>query len=335
MSDHRDGQAACPSAALNPVRTARFRPSAKSRRAISLGFAALIALCLAGGGSRAQTPAAAAPATPGTASAEAAPAGTAATQPGPILGQLSVSAQFSGDQGPIRSGLEWRIFKLLPDGSNALQERSKESTPLFRLERGDYIVHVAYGFASASKRLTVADAAISEKFTLAAGALRLAATVGDQPIPRAKVTYTIYVPAAGDPEGHQLASGIHSGEAVRLAEGVYHIVSTYGDTNATVRADIKVESGKLTDATLRHRAATMTLKLVETAGAEALADTNWSVFSPGGDIVQESVGAFATMTLAEGLYSVVARHAGKTYARDFKVDTGRDGDVEVLAKDGQ
>ena len=132
-----------------------------------------------------------------------------------------------------------------------------------------------------------------------------------------------------------MASGIRSGEAVRLAEGVYHVVSTYGDTNATARADIKVESGKLTDATLRHRAATMTLKLVETAGGEALADTNWSVFSPGGDIVQELVGAFATMTLAEGLYSVVARHAGKTYARDFKVETGRDGDVEVLATGGQ
>ncbi len=77
----------------------------------------------------------------------------------------------------------------------------------------------------------------------------------------------------------------------------------------------------------------MTLKLVETAGGEALADTNWSVFSPGGDIVQEAVGAFATMTLADGFYSVVARHGGKTYARDFKA--GRDGDIEVLAKDGQ
>jgi predicted dinucleotide-utilizing enzyme len=170
---------------------------------------------------------------------------------------------------------------------------------------------------------------------LAAGGLRFQATIGDQPIPHAKVSYTIYVPSAGDPEGRQLASNIHSGEIVRLAEGIYHVVSTYGDTNATVRADLKVESGKLTDATLRHRAATMTLKLVETAGGEALADTSWSVLSPGGDIVQEAVGAFATMTLAEGVYSVVARHAGKTYSRDFKVETGRDGDVEVLAKDGQ
>ncbi len=247
------------------------------------------------------------------------------------MGSLAVSAQFSGDQGPIRSGLEWRVFKIMPDSTMAFVQRSKADAPAFVLERGDYFVHVAYGFASASKRVSIGDAPLTEKFTLAAGALRLGATLGDQPVPRAKVTYTIFAPAPGDPEGHQLASGIRSGEAVRLAEGVYHVVSTYGDANATVRADIKVESGKLTDATLRHRAATVTLKLVETPGGEALADTNWSVFSPGGDIVQESVGAFATMTLAEGLYSVVARHAGKTYARDFKVDTGRDGDVEVLA----
>jgi hypothetical protein len=273
---------------------------------------------------------------PSAASPQSSPRATPSTTLPPQAGtSLSVSAQFSGDQGPIRTGLEWRIFKAGPDGELSVIMRSKEMSPVFTLERGDYIVHVSYGFAGTAKRITMRDVPATEKFTLAAGALRFFATVGDQPIPRSKVSYTVFLPSPGDPEGHQLASGIHSGQAVRLPEGVYHIVSTYGDTNATARADIKVESGKLTDATLRHRAATMTLKLVETAGGEALADTNWSVFSPGGDIVQESVGAFATMTLAEGYYSVVARHAGKTYPRDFKVETGRDGDVEVLAKDGQ
>ena len=265
-----------------------------------------------------------------------APRATPSTTLPPQAGiSLSVSAQFSGDQGPIRGGLEWRVFKASPDGELGIVRRSSETNPVFVLERGDYVVHVSYGLAGTAKRVTLRELPVTEKFTLAAGALRFSATVGDQPIPRSKVNYTVYLPSPGDPEGHQLTSGIHSGEAVRLPEGVYHVVSTYGDTNATVRADIKVENGKLTDATLRHRAATMTLKLVEKAGGEALADTNWSVFSPGGVIVQESVGAFATMTLAEGYYSVVARHAGKTYARDFKVETGRDGDIEVLAKDGQ
>jgi hypothetical protein len=291
----------------------------------------VIAACLAVAGARAQGSAAAAPGPPAP-SGQATPSTTIPPQDGTAL---SVSAQFASDQGPIRSGLEWRVFKIAPDGDSSIVMRSKENAPVFRLERGDYLVHVSYGLAGQAKRVSLRDLPVAEKFTLAAGALRLAATVGDQPIPRAKVTYTIYAPAPGDPESHQMASGVRSGEAVRLPEGVYHIVSTYGDTNATVRADIKVESGKLTDATLRHRAATVTLKLVETEGGEALPDTNWSIFSPGGDIVQEAVGAFATMTLAEGLYSVVARHAGKPYARDFKVEAGRDGDVEVLAKSSQ
>ena len=312
----------------------KLRRSSLARRLslavpISLVAAAFLA-SIDAGTSSAQT-GGAAPGSSAT-SRQATPSTTIAPD---AAGTLLVSAQFSQDQGPIRSGLEWRVFRIGPDGEPVIVMRSKEGAPVFKLDRGKYLVHVSYGLAGAAKRIALADAPVSEKFTLAAGALRFAATVGDQPIPRSKVNYTVFLPAPGDPEGHQLASGIHSGEAVRLPEGVYHIVSTYGDTNATVRADIKVESGKLTDATLRHKAATMTLKLVETPGGEALADTNWSVFSPGGDIVQESVGAFATMTLAEGFYSVVARHAGKTYARDFKVETGRDGDVEVLAKDNQ
>jgi hypothetical protein len=30
---------------------------------------------------------------------------------------------------------------------------------------------------------------------------------------------------------------------IRLPEGVYHVVSTYGDANAIMRSDMKVEAG--------------------------------------------------------------------------------------------
>jgi hypothetical protein len=36
--------------------------------------------------------------------------------------------------------------------------------------------------------------------------------------------------------------------------------------------------------------------------------------------------------LAEGDYHLVARNSGKTFQRDFKVITGVDGEVEVLAR---
>ena len=318
-----------------------YRPNPRLSRRAALA-AALVALAVQPMARAQDAPAAPTPPGPSAPAAPAAPStpvpapkpAEAAPAPDPAR-TLSAQAAFSANQGSIRSGLEWRVFKVMPDSSVTIVARSEDAAPSFRLLPGAYVVHASYGYATAFKKVSVADAPVSVALTLAAGALRLASTVADQPIARAKVTYTIYVPAPGDPESRELAGDIRSGDVVRLAEGVYHIVSLYGDTNATVRADLKVESGKLTDATLRQRAATVTLKLVEAAGGEALADTSWSVLSPGGDIVQELVGAFAVMTLAEGFYSVVARHSGKTYSRDFKVETGRDGDVEILAKDSQ
>ena len=64
--------------------------------------------------------------------------------------------------------------------------------------------------------------------------------------------------------------GLVTGDLVVVPEGAYHIVSNYGDTNAVVRSDIRVQAGKLTDVTVNHRAALITLKLVSEHGGEAL-----------------------------------------------------------------
>ena len=106
----------------------------------------------------------------------------------------------------------------------------------------------------------------------------------------------------------------------------------YGDANAVVRSDIRVQAGKLTDVTVTHRAAAITLKLVAEKGGEALANTAWSVLTPGGDVIKESIGAFPRVILAEGEYRAIARNEGKVFEREFKVVTGVDGDVEVLAQ---
>ena len=97
-----------------------------------------------------------------------------------------------------------------------------------------------------------------------------------------------------------------------VPEGTYHIVSNYGDSNAVVRSDIRVQAGKLTDVTVTHRAAVITLKLVSERGGEALANTNWSVLTPGGDVIKESIGAFPrSVILAEGDYRAIARNEGR------------------------
>ncbi len=112
------------------------------------------------------------------------------------------------------------------------------------------------------------------------------------------------------------------------------MVSTYGESNAIQRADLRVENGKVTEATLNHRAATVTLKLVAAPGAEAFAGTAFSVLTPGGDTIREAIGAFPQVTLAEGDYVLIARHDGQVYTREFKVESGLDRDIEVVAKSG-
>ena len=104
-----------------------------------------------------------------------------------------------------------------------------------------------------------------------------------------------------------------------LPEGTYYIVSNYGDANSVVRSDVHVQAAKLTDIVVTHRAAVMTFKLVNEKGGEALANTQWTVLTPGGDVIKESIGAFPRVVLAEGDYHLIARNEGRTYQRDFKV----------------
>ena len=58
----------------------------------------------------------------------------------------------------------------------------------------------------------------------------------------------------GDRVAYGSAAGTYAEEVVieaksvvRLPEGTYHVVSTYGDSNAIMRADLKVEVGKFLD----------------------------------------------------------------------------------------
>ena len=99
-----------------------------------------------------------------------------------------------------------------------------------------------------------------------------------------------------------------------------------------VRSDIRVQAGKLTDVTVSHRAAVITLKLVSDRGGEALANTAWSVITPGGDVIKESIGAFPRVVLSEGEYRAIAKNEGKVFERPFNVVNGVDAEVEVVAR---
>ena len=246
---------------------------------------------------------------------------------------LNASAAFAESNLPIRSGLVWRIFEDRGDTAQPpIIGRASSPTPNFTLAPGNYILHVAYGFASASKRISVQTGNLNERLTISAGALRLKGAVGESPIPANRVSFSVYVPEPQNSEGRLVIANAKADDMIRLPEGTYHVVSTYGDANAIMRSDLKVESGRVTEATLNHRAATVTLKLVGSEGGEAIAGTTFSVLTPGGDVIREAIGAFPSVTLAEGEYVLIARHEGKVHTKEFRVESSLDRDIEVIAK---
>ncbi len=274
---------------------------------------------------------------------------------------LNLSAVLNGGSAPLTGGLRWRVFgsQADPDGSHPLIVESGQAQPTLTIPPGDYVVHVAFGLASAAKRVTLGAEVRSERLALSAGALRIEGTLSDAPIDPSKLSLAIYVPQNRNPLGKLVYAKGKAGDIIGLPEGSYHIVSTYLDTvgghstvspaagstrsaalsppvalpsNSVVNADIKVSSGKRTDITIRHRCATLTLKLVNKAGAEALANTTFTVLTPGGDVIRELMGAFPSLVLAEGEYVVIARHESKVFQSTFQVQTGMDRDVEVVAE---
>ncbi len=246
---------------------------------------------------------------------------------------LSLAAAFTGEGKPIRSGIVWRVFRDGPQGKPDLVQKSTDPTPTFMLPSGRYTIHASYGFAGASRTVFVRPGVNPvERVAIAAGALKLGAAIGDTPIPAGRVSFSVYVPIGSDSEGRLVVANARRDDILRLPEGTYHVVSNYGDTNSIMRSDLRVEAGRITEATLNHRAATVTLKLVTQPGAEALAGTAFSVLTPGGDVIREAIGAFPQLVLAEGDYVVIARHDGNIYTREFNVASGADRDIEVLAR---
>jgi hypothetical protein len=261
----------------------------------------------------------------------AAPLGSTA----PAQAVLSLSARYGKDLPPITSGLVWRIFPDRPDeaGTFKLIREDRGATPNIVLPPGNYVVHVALGLVSAVRAVSLKAETDREAFVLPAGGLRIEGRVGSSKIPQNQISFSIYKGSQFEVgERASLVPNVSAGDVVLLPEGTYYIISNYGDANSVVRSDIRVQAGKLTDVIVTHRAAVITLKLVSDRGGEALANTAWSVITPGGDVIKESIGAFPRVVLSEGEYRAIAKNEGKVFERTFNVVNGVDGEVEVVAR---
>lgn len=256
--------------------------------------------------------------------------------PRPPEARLTLSAYLTQDGEQIDQGVIWRVYTETP-GAEPPQPRlvatNREPAPTLALPPGTYLVNVGFGRAHLTRRVTVPEGKTAdERFVLNAGGLRVTALLGPtEKMPDLAVTYDVYQGDADQLGGRtRVVGGLRPNVIVRLNAGLYHLVSTMGDANATVSADVTVEAGKLTDAVMSHHAARVTLKLVTRPGGEAQADTQWTVHTMLGDLVRETQGALPTHILSAGQYIASARHGGRLYQRQFTVVSGETAHVELV-----
>lgn len=253
-----------------------------------------------------------------------------------ILGSYTLEARMTADSPPIESGVIWRVYAADSDASGKMRMVGEaDGGPVtLKLKPGDYYVHVAFGRAGVTRKVTISELPRGETVVLNAGGIRLTAFAGhDRVIAPEEVRFDIYAPDEGGSDGRiTVLENAPAAAVIGLSAGTYHVVCRYGDANAIVRADIRVEAGKLTETTVYQKAARVTLKLVENHGGEALANTAWSVVTPAGESVVESVGAFPSVVLSVGDYTAIATHEGKIFEQDFTVEAGLNRDVEVMVR---
>jgi hypothetical protein len=260
--------------------------------------------------------------------------------PGPVADgparSFTLEARLTEASPPLMRGLSWRIFDAAPtsDGKLRLVGEAHGGSVRMMLKPGSYFVHASYGRASAMRTITVGAGVDNDNVVLNAGGLRLSAMVGkDQPLNATDVSFDIFAPDEdGTVERSPVVSSAPAGRIIGLNAGTYHVVCHYGAANAIVRADIKIQPGKLTEAAVYQKAARLTLKLVSEQGGEAIANTKWSVVTPAGEDIADFVGAFPSVVLAAGDYTAIAKHEGKMYERNFTVEAGLNHDIEVIAK---
>ncbi|KKB10271.1 hypothetical protein VE26_04650 [Devosia chinhatensis] len=245
---------------------------------------------------------------------------------------VTLSAVITEGGAPIQDGLIWRVFESepTPEGEMALVTKAETGPANIELRPGEYVLHVSYGRAQLSEPLSVVPGQNRKDVILDAGALRLNSEVtGEVPISPAMLSFDIFTEGS-EANRSLIAENVSANEIVTLNAGTYHIVSHFGSINAVVRADLRVEAGQLTDATLYHHASEVALKLVSEEGGEAIADVEWTIKTADGTTVFTERSAFPSTVLAEGEYLVLAKMGDQVYNRDLEVKPGPLRQVEVL-----
>jgi hypothetical protein len=260
-------------------------------------------------------------------------ASSASAQFGGRTGLLTLRATYGERGAEITADLVWRIYTVTGTEA-ALQLKLEQPRPSIALPAGNYAIHVSHGLATAIRQVTLTETGIIAAIPVNAGALTVSGHLGgpERPLPTYRQRIRLFIPTPNNSEGRLVTDNLRPGTQLRLPEGTYHLVSTYSGSNSVVRTDVRIDTGRITEAVVNHRASTMTLKLVRERGGAAFAGAQWTIETPGGDVVAEAVGAFPSVDIAEGTYAVTARHNDREYRGQMVVEGGVNRDFEIVVE---
>ena len=175
--------------------------------------------------------------------------------------------------------------------------------------------------------------AAREIFELPAGGIKLEGRVGDVPIRGGQVTFDIYRGSQFEPGDKRAAraGGRHRQRRHRARGRLSHRLQLRrhqrGGALRHPRPDRQAHRRDGEPPRRRHHAQARERGRRRSARQHQLVG-----LTLGGDVIKESTGAFPRVVLAEGDYRAIARSDGRTYERNFKVISGVDGEIEVIAR---
>jgi Ca-activated chloride channel homolog len=251
-------------------------------------------------------------------------------------GYLKLSARPAIGAKILSDKVHYTIYKGAQslDGKREKITQSTKTSPTFWLPAGEYYIKANYGLASADIAVQIKANQRTEKTVIInAGALRLSSKVEGLPEKlKSQVFYVIY-DAKADLEGNyrEIFTTSQAERTVRIPPGEYLIEGRWGNTNAKTPVSAVVTAGKLTSATVIHRAGRARFKLTSVRGGTPTGKPYWTFYDFSGTEIGRNVKPSPERIFSEGKYSVVVRYDDQEFKAAFTIKSGDEKQIDIVA----
>lgn len=231
---------------------------------------------------------------------------------------------------PVAKDVVWEVLgEADAEGNRKKAAYSYEAQPTFDLPAGKYLIQAQVGNATGATTVEIeAGKTVERTLVLGAGRLRLSASAAEgQPPIEKELSWEIF--GQQDSEGNH-AKAAYSYDAqptLNLPAGKYIAEVKWG--SVTVRKDVEVAAGKLTEVPVVINAGTLTVSALMAQGAEpAPTDLSWEVLTePNAEGERKNVGYSydpqPKFRLAAGKYLVTVKRGAVAAQQEVEVPAGK------------